>query len=267
MHGASLRLSEARYSDSRAEVSGRAISSGGFSGCVFHSVWFWMAPRMGRICIFAPVLRRFLSVVCLPMRQWLVLLGLMTSLGLPVPEGRLRAYLDEMRLCRVNWGRRRCRRPARPWACLGLQGDGISFTLVAEVRKVLVRAEASGTALLPAFVPGVLGVVADRLSRHERTPSKEWSLFSLSLPQAMGPVGDADGGSVLVDGVQSSAEVGFSPLAPLSRVLAMFTVCWIAPFWPCRAWFPIFSFYQWTCCGGCRWLKSCCPGRLLQPGS
>ena len=61
-------------------------------------------------------------------------------------------------------------------AYLRNQGGRTSFSLVAEARDVLVLAERLQATLLPAFVPGDMNVVADRLSRQGQTLSKEWSL-------------------------------------------------------------------------------------------
>ena len=56
------------------------------------------------------------------------------------------------------------------------QGGTTSPTLLEEARLVLELAELLSVTLLPAFVPGDLNVLADRLSRRDQTLKKEWTL-------------------------------------------------------------------------------------------
>ena len=154
-------------------------------------------------------------------------------------------------------------------AYLRNQGGRTSFSLVEEARVVLVLAETLGTTLLPAFVPGDLNVVADRLSRQGQTLSKEWTLNSevcqllwdlwgvphvdlfatrdnFRLPRYVSPVRDSEAWAMdaMLTSWGGMLSCAYPPFALMGQVLAKLRVSrgarliLIAPFWPRQAWFP-----------------------------
>ena len=182
-----------------------------------------------------------------------------------VPGPDLHLYTDAST---TGWGAAVLMDNMTALSYLRKQGGTSSLSLFLESRRVLELAELLSCRLLPAFVPGDLNVIADRLSRQGQPLTKEWTLHpevclnlwrlwglphvdlfttkeNFRLPRYVSPIRDSQAWAVdamLVswDGLLAYA---YPPFALLNQVLAKLRssrgarLVLIAPFWPRQPWF------------------------------